>query len=54
MIDGMLDNFNDEKLNRVIVLLKSHQTDFILLVSTRFPNIAKQFDQVIDLNKLKS
>jgi putative ABC transport system ATP-binding protein len=54
MIDGMLDNFNDEKLKKVIGLLKSHQTDYILLVSTRFPNIAKHFDQVIDLNKLKS
>jgi ABC-type bacteriocin/lantibiotic exporter with double-glycine peptidase domain len=54
MIDGMLDNFNDEKLRQVIVLLKSHQKDFILIVSTRFPHIAKHFDQIIDLNKLKA
>jgi putative ABC transport system ATP-binding protein len=54
MIDGMLDNFNDDKLRQVIVLLKSHQKDFILIVSTRFPHIAKHFDQIIDLNKLKA
>ncbi len=54
MIDGMLDNFNDEKLSRVIALLKAQQADYILLVSTRFTKIAKQFDQIIDLDKLKS
>lgn len=51
LIDGVLDNFNEEKLVKVVNLLRAHQAHLILVVATRFARIANMFDKTIDLNK---
>lgn len=51
LIDGVLDNFNQEKLTRVMAILRAHQADLILIVATRFAKIAQLFDQTIDMNR---
>ncbi|WP_232410968.1 peptidase domain-containing ABC transporter [Methylophilus sp. 5] len=50
IIDGLLDGLGQQELDQVLTLLKRHQSQWMLLVTTRFPHIAQQFQQVITLD----
>jgi ABC-type bacteriocin/lantibiotic exporter with double-glycine peptidase domain len=54
IIDGLLDNLTTQELSSVLNLLKAHQVDWMLMVSTRFEHIANQFNQTISLNQQNS
>jgi len=49
IIDGLLDGLGQQELDQVLTLLKRHQSQWMLLVTTRFPHIAQQCQQVITL-----
>lgn len=54
IIDGLLDNLTTQELSSVLNLLKAHQVDWMLMVSTRFEHIANQFNQTISPNQQNS
>lgn len=49
IIDGLLDNLTDTELSSVLNLLKLHQSEWMLLVTTRFEDIANRFNRTIAL-----
>lgn len=51
IIDGMLDNLNQEQLTVVVNVLKARQAENLLVVMTRRPTVAKQFDRQVALEK---
>lgn len=50
IIDGLLDGLGQQELDQVLTLLKRHQHDWMLIVTTRFQHIAQQFQQVIHMD----
>jgi len=50
VIDGLLDGLGQQELDQVLTLLKRHQSQWMLIVTTRFAHIAQQFQQVITLD----
>lgn len=53
MIDGLLDGLSREELLSVLDLLKENRNNWILVVTTRIPEIAQHFDSVINLQPAK-
>lgn len=51
IIDGLLDSLDDIELDAVMQLLVQHQHEWMLIVTTRFPSIAKQFDKTLQLER---
>lgn len=51
IIDGLLDSLDDIELDAVMQLLVQHQQEWMLIVTTRFPSIAKQFNQTLKLER---
>lgn len=51
LIDGLLDDLNDNELKSAIHMLRQHQQERMLIITTRFESIAKHFDKTLDLNK---
>ncbi len=51
IIDGLLDSLDDIELDAVMQLLIRHQQEWMLIVTTRFPSIAKQFNQTLKLER---
>lgn len=49
IIDGLLDNLSHDELDMVLNLLTQYQTQSMLIVTTRFEEIASQFNQVLML-----
>lgn len=49
MIDGLLDTLNRQELAAVLALLKQNASAWMLIVTTRLPEIAQQFQSVITL-----
>lgn len=49
MIDGLLDTLDQVELEAVIQLLTCHKQDWMLIVTTRFSDIAKQFETTLTL-----
>lgn len=49
IIDGLLDTLDKTELDAVIKLLTSHKQDWMLIVTTRFAEIAKQFETTLTL-----
>jgi ABC-type bacteriocin/lantibiotic exporter with double-glycine peptidase domain len=49
MIDGLLDTLNRQELAAVLALLKQNASAWMLIVTTRLPEIAQQFQSVIAL-----
>ncbi|MDP8566414.1 peptidase domain-containing ABC transporter [Methylophilus aquaticus] len=49
IIDGLLDGLAQHELDQVLNLLKRQETDWMLIVTTRFQHIAQQFQQVLQL-----
>lgn len=54
IIDGLLDGLGQQELDQVLTLLKRHQQDWMLIVTTRFQHIAQQFQQMLTLDKQRS
>lgn len=52
IIDGLLDNLSSEELNSVLSLLSVHKADWMLMVTTRFENIAEKFNSTLVLKQL--
>lgn len=52
MIDGLLDQLSQDELDQVLMLLKRHQQDWMVLITTRYQHIAQQCKQVIDLESM--
>lgn len=50
IVDGLLDGLGQQELDQVLTLLKRHQSQWMLIVTTRFPHIAQQFQQVMTLD----
>ena len=51
MIDGQLDALSHDELMSVLGLLKENTHNWILIVTTRIPEIAQRFDSVISLEQ---
>ncbi|MDP3609623.1 MAG: ABC transporter ATP-binding protein [Methylophilus sp.] len=51
VIDGLLDNLNQDELTSVLTLLKQMASRWMLVVTTRREDIASQFDQTITLGQ---
>ncbi|PPC93906.1 MAG: ABC transporter [Methylotenera sp.] len=51
IIDGLLDNLTDTELNSVMRLLEKHKASWMLIVTTRFASIARQFNHTLTLNQ---
>lgn len=49
IIDGLLDNLSHSELEMVLHLLQNYQTQGMLIVTTRFEEIAAKFNQVLML-----
>lgn len=49
IIDGLLDNLSQKELEKVLNLLAQYQTQGMLIVTTRFEEIAAKFNQVLKL-----
>jgi len=49
IIDGLLDNLSHSELEMVLHLLANYQTQGMLIVTTRFEEIAAKFNQVLML-----
>ncbi len=54
IIDGLLDGLGQQELDQVLTLLKRHQSQWMLIVTTRFAHIAQQFHQVITLDSQRT
>lgn len=52
IIDGLLDQLSQDELDQVLMLLKRHQQDWMVLITTRYPHIAQQCKQVINLESM--
>jgi putative ABC transport system ATP-binding protein len=50
IIDGLLDALTAEELDTILTLLKQHQENWLLIVTTRIVRIADQFDNTLNLN----
>lgn len=51
VIDGLLDNLNQDELASVLTLLKQSASNWMLVVTTRREEIAKHFDKTITLGQ---
>lgn len=52
IIDGLLDQLSQDELDQVLMLLKRHQQDWMVLITTRYQHIAQQCKQVINLKSM--
>ena len=52
IIDGLLDQLSQDELDQVLMLLKRHQQDWMVLITTRYQHIAQQCKQVINLESM--
>ena len=52
IIDGIIDNLNPQQIEIVIHYLIERKQDWMLLMTTRFDHIAKQFDHQLKLADL--
>lgn len=50
MIDGLLDGLEQPDLDRVLNVLQQRRAEWMVIITTRFNHIARQCDQVVDLN----
>ena len=50
IIDGLLDTLTNEELSAILALLKQHQSQWLLIVTTRIKHLAAQFDNTLKLN----
>ena len=51
IIDGLLDSFTSKELDAVLTLFNSHQSDWMLIVTTRFKHIAEKFGTTLHLTQ---
>jgi len=51
IIDGLLDSFTSKELDAVLTLFNSHQSDWMLIVTTRFKHIAEKFGSTLHLTQ---
>jgi putative ABC transport system ATP-binding protein len=52
IVDGLLDGLAQHELDHVLTLLKRHEANWMLIVTTRFKHIAQQFEQVLTLENI--
>lgn len=50
MIDRLLDTINQSEFDAVLSLIQTLQPHCMLIITTRFEHVAKQFNQYIDIN----